>query len=109
MNTPDNILGPPPEWEHDEAYRAAWLEASRGDELYDDGLEYRISDLVDTATWDEETKHEFCVDLDDDMTNGQMQEVIEYLLQYQPRTPFSEVKNPTQKQISTFIRKVCNL
>jgi hypothetical protein len=43
------------------------------------------------------------------MSNGEMLDVIEYLWDYQPKTPFSEVKNPSQKQINAFIRKVCNL
>jgi len=109
MYTPDQPLNNP-EWEMEDAYNAAWREACPGDELYDTNLEYRLDMLLDTATWDDDTKHEFGWRLPThEMTNGELSDVIEYLLQYQPRTPFSEVKNPTQKQILAFIRKVCNL
>lgn len=109
-NTPDQPLGPPPEWENEDAYNAAWEVASHGDELYEENLEFKIDNLLDTALWDDDTKHEFGWRLPlGEMTNGEMQQVIDYLWQYQPRVPFSQVKNPTQKQISAFIQKVCNL
>ena len=92
-----------------EADEARYLCARYGDELFDDKLSHRIEELVESALWDEQTKHQFHCALPIDMSNGEMNEVIEYLWEYQPKTPFSEVKNPSQKQISAFIRKVCNL
>lgn len=102
-------LGPPPEWEEEDAYREAWRQAGRTDDLYDQALEYKLDAMIENATWDDDTKNEFALSLPDEMTNGEMVDVIEYLWQYQPKTPFSEVKNPSQKEISAFIRKVCNL
>ena len=92
-----------------EANESRYLLARYPDELYNDKLPEKIEDLVESALWDEHTKHEFHCALPVDMSNGEMLDVIEYLWEYQPKTPFSEVKNPTQKQIGTFIRKVCNL
>lgn len=106
---PQQPLGPNPEWEHEDAYREAWRAAGHRDELYDSSLVYKIEDRIDSALWDEETKHEFSISLPQFMTNGEMSDVLDYLWQYQPRTPYSQVKNPTQKQINAFIRKVCNL
>ena len=102
-------LGPNPEWEQEEAYQAAYRAAAYGDDLFDQSLYYRMDQLLDTAMWDEETKHEFGSSLPFEMTNGEMLDVIDYLWQHQPRVPFSEVKNPSQKEITAFIRKVCNL
>ena len=102
-------LGPPPQWEQEDAYQAAWRAAGYGDELYDTSLYYRIDSLLDTAMWDEDTKHEFGSELPAEMTNGEMMDVIDYLWDHQPKVPFSQVKNPSQKEISAFIRKVCNL
>lgn len=104
--TPDQPLTPPEEEGH--SYQE-WAEATRGHELYNDDLEFRIDDRITTALWDEDTKHEFGVALPMNMSNGEMKSILAYLDQYQPSVPYSEVKNPTQKQISTFIRKVCNL
>tara|TARA_R100001163_G_scaffold58040_1_gene46207 strand:+ start:257 stop:586 length:330 start_codon:yes stop_codon:yes gene_type:complete len=95
--------------EDNEANEARYLLARYPDELYNDKLPQKIEDLVESALWDEQTKHEFHCALPVDMSNGEMLDVIEYLWDYQPKTPFSEIKNPTQKQIGTFIRKVCNL
>ena len=102
-------LGPNPEWEQEDAYQKAYRAAGYGDDLFDQSLYYRMDQLLDTAMWDEETKHEFGSSLPFEMTNGEMLDVIDYLWQHQPRVPFSEVKNPSQKEITAFIRKVCNL
>lgn len=95
--------------EDNEADEARYRAARYPDELYNNELEYKIHDLVETALWDDDTKHEFSCALPVHMSNGEMLDVIDYLWEYQPKTPFSEVKNPTQKQINAFIRKVCNL
>lgn len=92
-----------------EADEMRYLAARYGDELYNSGLSQNLEDLVESALWDEDTKHEFHCALPIDMSNGEMLDIIEYLWDYQPKTPFSEVKNPSQKQINAFIRKVCNL
>jgi hypothetical protein len=102
-------LGPNPEWEQEDDFHAAYRAAGYGDNLFDQSLYYRMDQLLDTAMWDEETKHEFGSSLPFEMTNGEMLDVIDYLWEHQPRTPFSEVKNPSQKEITAFIRKVCNL
>ena len=108
MYTPDQPLNNP-EWELDEAYREAWLEAREGDSLYDNGLWLKVDRMIWSTTWDHDTKNEFLDSLPEDMSNGEREEVLDYLRQYQPRVPFTEVKNPSQKQINAFIRKVCNL
>ena len=108
-NTPDQPLGPNPEWEKEDAYHEAWREADHTDPLYEHGLVDKIENLLETTMWDEDTKNAFALELPLWMTNGEMKDVIDYLYEYQPRVPFSQVKNPSQKQITAFIRKVCNL
>lgn len=95
--------------EDNEADEARYRAACYPDELYNPELHYKMHDLIETALWDDDTKHEFSCALPVHMSNGEMLDVIDYLWEYQPKTPFSEVKNPTQKQINAFIRKVCNL
>jgi hypothetical protein len=108
MYTPDQPLNNP-EWEMEDAYNAAWREAGHTDDLYEHSLTWKIENLLETTLWDEDTKQSFALDLPLWMTNGEMQDLIDYLYEHQPRVPFSQVKNPSQKQISAFIRKVCNL
>jgi len=113
-NTPDQPLGPDPDWDNDDAYQEAKENACHGDDLWDQAAYYKVEDLLNTTLWDDDTKDDFWLNWDNavyarEVTNSVVQETIEYLYQYQPRVPFSQVKNPTQKQISAFIRKVCNL
>ena len=113
-NTPDKPLGPDPDWDNDDAYQVDKEHAGHGDDLWDQDAYYKVEDLLNTTLWDDDTKDDFWMNWDNavdarEVTNAVVQEPIEYLYQYQPRVPFSEVKNPTQKQISAFIRKVCNL
>lgn len=107
-------LGPNPEWEQDDAYQGAYEAACYGDELWDKEQYWRCEEMLETAMWDEETKHNFWLEFEllvceCDVNNRTVADTIHYLRQYQPRVPYSEVKNPTQKQINAFIRKVCNL
>ena len=103
-----------PEWEKDDAYREAWEVSTWGDELFDEKAYHRIDDLVETARWDDETKHRFmlainCMD-EDEMTNLKVAKTLDYLRQYQPNymgRPYTDITNPTQKQICSFITKLC--
>lgn len=53
-----------PEWEREEAYRNEWQHSAWGDELWDEGAYYKVKDLLNTALWDEETKHDFWINWD---------------------------------------------
>ena len=115
MKTTGNVSsheGCNPEWEREEAYRNEWQHSAWGDELWDEGAYYKVEDLLNTALWEEETKHDFWINWDSavferELTNADVQKTIQYLYEYQPRVPFSQVKNPTQKQISSFLQKLC--
>ena len=101
-----------PTQEDNEADEKAYREAGPTDDLYDGELWNKVDELVESAKWDDDTKHEYMLALPDDLTNGQMLDCIEYLNQYQPwalGVPYKDIVNPSQKEIAKFIKTICNL
>lgn len=108
MNTPDQPLTPPEYPERD------WGAIKAGDEDFDFAFFTRVEGMLQNSILDEESFENLGAVMDflyyrDALTHNQLDEIRIYLTPLQRSVPYSQVKNPTQKQINAFIRKVCNL
>lgn len=108
MYTPDQPLTPPEEEERD------WYQIKVTDEGFDFSLYSRVDAMLQNAVLDEESYERLGRTLDelfftDELTHDHLDEMRIYLTPLQRSVPYSQVKNPTQQQITAFIRKVANL
>lgn len=108
MNTPNQPLTPPDYPERD------WYAIKAGDEDFDDAFFSRVEGMLQNSILDEDSFERLGATMDtlyyaDELTHNQLDEIRIYLTPLQRSVPYSQVKNPTQKQINAFIRKVCNL